>query len=325
MNIQSEYRTLGDTDIKVSPVALGCWPISGMTSLGVNDVDSLATLRAAVDEGVNFFDTAYMYGADGESEKLIARALGRHRDEIVIATKCGLHWSSQGKRVAGGHPETLRRECDTSLRRLQTDRVELLYLHAPDPCVPLADSAGAMRELREAGKTLCVGVSNVTLSQLEQFHAICPIAAFQPPYNLLQRQIELDTLPWCREHNVAVVVYWPLLKGLLAGKLSRDHVFQPGDGRPKYAMFQGKEWQKNHDFVDRLREIAEDEGKSVSQIAVNWAIHQPGITSALCGAKRAYQIEEAAGAMGWRLSDQALRRIDAALEQRGEAVVESPV
>jgi aryl-alcohol dehydrogenase-like predicted oxidoreductase len=324
-SMNTEYRLLADTGIETSPVAMGCWPISGMTSLDVNDADSTATLQAALDHGINFFDTAYNYGPNGESERLIARALGHRRDEVVIATKGGLHWDSRRQRAFDARPETLRRECDESLRRLQTDHVELLYLHAPDPATPLVESAGALRELMIAGKTRAVGVSNFSVSQLAEFQAVCPIAAFQPTYNMLQRQIERDTLPWCREHGVAVVVYWPLLKGLLAGKLRRDHVFLPGDGRAKYPMFQGDEWQKNQDFLDRLREIARDAGRTVAQVVVNWTIHQPGVTAALCGAKRPQQIAETAGAMGWRLDQAQLRQIDEALRARGEPVSQPAV
>jgi aryl-alcohol dehydrogenase-like predicted oxidoreductase len=325
MESSIELRRLGSTDIAVSPVALGCWPISGMTSLDVNDRDSLRTLQAAVDRGVNFLDTAYFYGADGESERLIAAGLGHCRDKIVIATKGGLHWDSQGKRVFDASPETLRRECDESLRRLNTDYVDLLYLHAPDPATPVAESAGGLRQLVESGKTRSVGASNLSVAQLEEFHSVCPLSAFQPAYNMLQRQIERDTLPWCREHHVAVVVYWPLLKGLLAGQLPRDYSFPPGDGRAKYPMFQGEEWQKNQDFVDQLRDIAAEVGKSVAQVAVNWTIHQPGITAALCGAKRPEQIIETSDAMQWRLGDEHLRRIETALQTRGEPVMVLPV
>ena len=325
MNQVGDDRRLGDTGIQVSAVAMGCWPIAGVTSLDVNEADSLATLQAALDHGVNFFDTAYFYGRDGESERLIARALGHRREEIVIATKGGIHWDSQGRRVLDARPEALRRECDESLRRLDTDRVDLLYLHAPDPNTSLADSAGALRELRAAGKARNVGVSNLTLAQLEAFHAVCPVAAFQPAYNMLQRQIEQDTLAWCRQHGVAVIVYWPLLKGLLAGQLPRDHVFQPGDGRAKYVMFQGDEWHKNQDFVDRLRDIARDIGKTVAQLVINWTIHQSGITAALCGAKRPHQIIETAGAMGWQLDAPTRQRIEAALAARGEPAIQPAV
>lgn len=157
-----------------------------MTSLDVNDRDSLSTLEASLDAGINFLDTAYCYGANGESERLISQSLADRRDQVVIATKGGIHWDAAGERVVDGRPETLHRQCDESLQRLNTDHVELLYLHAPDPKVPLAESAGALRELLDAGKTRSVGVSNFSVEQLEQFHAVCPITALQPPYNMLQ-------------------------------------------------------------------------------------------------------------------------------------------
>jgi len=304
---------------------MGAWPISGMTSLKVNDADSLATLRAAMDAGVNFFDSAYCYGANGESSRLIARALGAHRDEVVIATKCGLHWNEDRKMTHDARLETLKRECEEELRRLETDRVELLYLHAPDPDVPVEESAGALKELLDQGKARSIGVSNFSVEQMAAFHAVCPITAAQPPYNMIMRGIEADVIPWCRDNGVSVCPYWPLMKGLLAGKLSRDHVFDSKDGRAKYPMFQGEEWLKNQDLVDELREIAGEIGKSVSQVAINWTIHQPGITSALCGAKRAMQIEESAGAMGWELTAEQQAKIDAALERRGEPVSRAAV
>ncbi|MBC8356028.1 MAG: aldo/keto reductase [Planctomycetes bacterium] len=325
MSSINNHRRLGRTDIHVSPVALGCWPIAGMTSIDVNDADSLATLNAAVDSSVNFLDTAYGYGANGESERLIAKALGHRRDDLVIATKCGMHWNNKTERAFDARPETIQRECDESLRRLNTDRVELLYLHAPDPKVAVAESAGALKDLLDAGKTRSVGVSNFTVEQLEAFHQVCPITAFQPPYNMLQRDIESDTLPWCRQRNVSVAIYWPLMKGLLAGKLAREHVFPPEDGRAKYPMFQGDQWQKNQDFLDVLRGLADHIGTSVAQVVVNWTIQQSGITAALCGAKRAYQIEETAGAMDFELTADQLRQIDQAITDRGTVITRAAV
>jgi len=320
-----ELRQLGLTNIRVSEIALGCWPIAGMTSAGVTDDDSLATICACFDLGINFLDTAYCYGQNGESERLIARAIVGRRDEFVIATKGGIHWGLGRKAIYDARPETLRRECDESLRRLGTDRVELYYLHAPDPNTPLTESAGAMHDLRAEGKVRAVGLSNSDLAGIVEFHAVCPLAAFQPPYNMLQRDIETEIMPWCREHNVSLMIYWPLLKGLLSGKLPRDHVFGPDDGRSRYPMFQGDEWQKNQDFLDELRLIAADMGRSVAQVAINWVIHRPGITAALCGAKRPDQIRDNAGAAGWRLTPEQLRRIDAALARRGKAITRLPV
>jgi aryl-alcohol dehydrogenase-like predicted oxidoreductase len=318
-------REIGSTGIQVSPVALGCWPIAGMTSLDVNHADSLATLQTAFELGINFFDTAYCYGANGESEKLIAEALGSQREQIVIATKGGLHWEQDGNRVFDARPATLHRQCEESLQRLNTDYVDLLYLHAPDGATPLADSAGAMRELLAEGKTRAVGVSNLNLQQLQTFHAVCPVSALQPPYNLLQRQIETDLLPWCQREGISVIPYWPLLKGLLAGKLPRDHQFAAGDGRAKYTMFQGEEWEQNQDFVDRLRHIGEGVGKTVAQIAVNWVLNQAGITSALCGAKRASQITETASAGDWTLPASAAEQLQEALRLRGTPITPGAV
>jgi aryl-alcohol dehydrogenase-like predicted oxidoreductase len=244
---------------------------------------------------------------------------------MVIASKGGIEWEPGRKQVVDGKPTTLRRQCEESLRRLATDRVELYYLHAPDPHVPIAESAGEIKRLMAEGKVRSAGVSNVNLAQLKEFAAACPLSAFQPPYNMLQRGIEAEILPWCREHGVSTMVYWPLLKGLLAGRLARDHVFDPSDSRLKYPMFHGEEWQKNQDLVDRLREIADDAGRTVAQVAINWTIHQLGITSALCGARRPDQIRDNAGAMGWRLTQEQQERLDAALAARGKAMVRRPV
>lgn len=310
-------RRIGSTDIKVTPVAMGCWPITGISSLDVTEESSLATLRAAFEAGINFFDSAYAYGYDGESEKMIAQVLGAHREEIFVATKAGLSWRG-GKIHKDGRPDVIKDQCEESLRRLQTDIIDLYYLHGPDPNVPVSESARAFVQLREAGKIRAVGVSNLNLKQLREFHAVCPIDAIQPYYNMLQREIESEILPWCSGNNVSAMVYWPLLKGLLAGKLSREHQFDDKDGRKKYAMFQGEEWQKNLDFVDALRPIAADCGCTVAGLVIAWTIQRPGITSALCGAKRPEQIRETAAAVSLDLTAETIAKIDIAIEERGQ-------
>jgi aryl-alcohol dehydrogenase-like predicted oxidoreductase len=312
-------RRLGKTEFEITPVAMGCWPVTGITSVDVTRERSEATIRAAFDAGINFFDTAYMYGYDGESEKMIGSVLGNVRNEIVIATKCGLHWEDNAS-VSDASPERIIAECDESLRRLSTDRVELYYLHAPDPQVPITESAGAIRDLMQEGKVLSAGLSNASVAELAEFHSVCPLAAYQPHYNMLQREIEDSQLPWCFENSVSTMVYWPLLKGLLAGKLPRDHQFDPKDGRQKYPMFQREEWEKNHDFLDRLREIADESGHTVPDLVINWTIQRSGITAALCGAKRPEQIVETAGALRWQLSPDAVRAIDQAITDRGPTV-----
>lgn len=310
-------RRIGRTDLGVTPVAMGCWPIAGITSIDVTEADSLATVAAAVEAGINFFDTAYCYGYDGESERLVGRVLRPLRDQVVIATKGGIAWNEERKQVRDGRPATLLRQCDESLARLGVDVIDLHYLHGPDPSVPVAESAGAFRTLLDAGKIRSVGVSNFSLEQLQEFHAECPISAFQPHYNMLQREIEAAQLPWCIDNDVSTMVYWPLMKGLLAGKLPRDFQFDARDGRRKYPMFQGDEWEKNQDFLDRLRPIAAARNVSVAQVVVNWTIQRPGITVALCGAKRPDQIRDNAAAMNWMLSPAEIAAIDAAIAARG--------
>ena len=315
---------IGTTGIHVTPVAMGCWPISGVTTLGVTDAESVATLEAALDSGVNFFDTAFCYGYEGESEKLIGRGLGHRRDEVVIATKGGVHWENRIQQ-RDARPETLRRQCDESLQRLDTDRIDLYYIHAPDPAVPVSESAGGLKQLLEEGKILSVGVSNFTADQMEEFSVVCPISASQPHYNMLQREIEDEHLPWCRQHGVSVMAYWVLLKGLLAGHLSRDHVFESPDGRAKYPMFQGAEYQRNLDFVDSLRPIASDAELTVSQLVIAWTLAQPGISVALCGGRRPEQIRESAVAMGAEVGEEMLDRVDQAIAVRGDAASRPPI
>jgi aryl-alcohol dehydrogenase-like predicted oxidoreductase len=322
--MHSERRPLGDSGISIAPVALGCWPIAGMTTIGTTEAESIATIRKCFDVGVNHLDTAFVYGPNGESENLIRRALagtrhgGSRRDDVVLATKCGIHYEGAAT-VNDGRPATLRREVDESLRRLGTDHVELLYLHAPDENVPIEESATTIGDLMVAGKTRSVGASNCTLEQFQAFHAVCPLAAVQLPYNILQRDIEQRTIPWCRANNIAITVYWPLMKGLLAGKLPRDRQLDERDNRRNYPMYQGEEWEKNQDFLEQLREAATLTGHTVAQLVINWTIHQPGVTAALCGAKRPAQIEETAGAMGWSLTTQQQALIRTAVESRGAA------
>ncbi|MDC0936926.1 aldo/keto reductase [Pirellulales bacterium] len=314
-----ELRELGQTGISVTPVALGCWPIAGVTTRDVNDADSLATIRAAGDRGINCIDTAYVYGPAGESERLVGQAIDGRRDELVIATKGGIHFDENGEMADDGRPETLRRECDESLARMGIDHVELYYLHSPDPAVPVAESAGAIRDLIDAGKVRAAGASNCSLEQIQEFASACPLTAVQLPYNMLQRDIEEQTIPWCRENGVAVAVYWALMKGLLAGKITAAKPLADDDSRRRYPMYVGDELAKNLAFVETLRGIAAESGKTVAQLVINWTMHQPGITTVLCGAKRAYQIEESAGALDWRLSDAQTAAIAAALEARGDA------
>ena len=308
--MSEQKREIGSTGIFVSPVALGCWPIAGMTSLDVNDDDSRATIRTAIDSGINFLDTAHCYGADGKSEILIGEVIADCRDDVVIATKGGIHWDSDVVRHNDGSPERIIKECEISLQRMKIDVIDLQYLHSPDPNVPVEESATAYVKLLESGKIRSVGVSNFKVDELERFHSVCPVSAFQPRYNMLQRGIEEELVPWCLERNVSVMNYWPLMKGLLAGKIRRGHEFDPNDKRLSYEIFQGENFERAQQLVDKLDVIAAECDRTVAQVVINWSMQRPGIGSVLCGAKRPWQIEETAGAMGWRLSEEQMQRLE---------------
>lgn len=320
-------RPLGSSPVSVGPLGLGCWPLAGMTRAGVTHAAAVATVRAAIDLGISHLDTAYCYGEHGESERAIREALTgigpTARDAVVIAGKCGIHWEPDASRdpprrqAVDGRPERIRAEVEESLARLGTDRLDLLYLHAPDPTIPIEESAGELRRLLDAGKARAIGLSNASREQLERFAAVCPLAACQLHFNMLQREIEREILPWCIEQGVAMVVYWPLMKGLLAGGMHKGQVFPASDSRHKYPMFNGEEFARNLDFVEALRPIASRLGVALPDLVLAWTAEQPGITSVLFGATNPEQVAENARALSCDLDDEARRTISAAITARG--------
>jgi len=316
-------RRLGSSSVFVGPLGLGCWPLAGMTREGITHAAAVATVQAAIDAGITHLDTAYCYGEHGESERAIHEALAGRRDSVVIAGKCGIHWEPEPARVPprrqaiDGRPDRIRREVDESLHRLDTDRLDLLYLHCPDPAVPIEESAGELRRLLDAGKARAIGLSNATTEHLSRFRAECPLAACQMHFNMLQREIEREILPWCTDQGVAMVVYWPLMKGLLAGRMHRGQTFPPTDSRHKYPIFNGDEFSRNLDFVDALRSEAARLGCELADLVLAWTAEQPGITSVLFGATSPLQVRENARAMACTLDVRARTTIRAAIEARG--------
>jgi aryl-alcohol dehydrogenase-like predicted oxidoreductase len=309
-------RQLGKSDLSVHPIGLGLWPIAGMTSLEVSEADSRSTIEAALEAGINFFDTAYCYGVDGVSERLLGEVAQQNRDRMIIATKGGVHWDARLDRVNDASPRRLEYELEESLRRMGISVVDLLYLHSPDLVTPVAESAAALARIQAAGKARYIGVSNVNLAQLQEFHAVCPVTAVQLKYNMLQREIEQDIVPWCLEQGISIVAYWPLMKGLLAGKLRRGYRFDPADKRLTYPMFIGRQWEWNQKLLDRLEAIAQRAGVPLITLVLGWTLAQPGITSVLCGAKRPWQILESAAAMQWQPDEAILAEIEAAIQER---------
>ncbi len=312
-----EYRPLGESGLTVSVIGMGCWPMAGVGWTGIDDEASLAALEAAMDGGVTLIDTAYMYGRNGESERLVGRAIAGRRDEIVLATKCGLYWDGTTLLKDSSRKRILE-QVEESLRRLNTDYIDLYQVHAPDEDTPFEETAETLAELKEQGKIRAIGVSNYDAAQMKSFAEHAPLHSDQPPYNPLIRGIEAEVLPHCRDNNIAVISYWPLYKGLLTGKYGRGHTFPEGDNRNDDPRFQGEELAHTLDTLDRLKPVGEAYGKSLAQLVIHWIARQPGITSVLCGATRPSQVEQNIEAVGWELSGEHQRQVDEILADLGD-------
>ncbi|MFM8735946.1 MAG: aldo/keto reductase [Pirellulales bacterium] len=325
--MNASARRLGMSPVVVGPLGLGCWPLAGMTREGLTHDAAVDTIRTAIDHGITHLDTAFCYGEHGESERAIRDALAEigagGRDRVVIAGKCGIHWEPDStaapprRQVIDGRPERIQAEVEESLRRLGTDHLDLLYLHAPDPAVPVEESAGALRRMLESGKARAIGLSNAGVATLERFAATCPLSACQMHFNMLQREIEAEVLPWCRGHDVALVAYWPLMKGLLTGRMRRGQAFPRSDSRHKYPMFNGPEFERNLDFVDALRPVATRLGCALTSLVLAWTAEQPGITSVLSGATSPEQVKDNVRTLSCHLDDAARHDIRMAIAARG--------
>lgn len=294
-----------------SEVVLGLWPISGVTTMNVTGADAAATIATAIDLGIRVFDTAYSYGLDGEADRYLSAAIRGDGDRFHVISKVGQRYLPNGDRVIDGRPATLRADAEESLRRLGLDCFGTLMLHSIDDAVEIERSAEALLQMHEAGLTRRIGLCNATERQRQRFSAVCDCRAIQCPLNLLQRDAIETVIADASGVGCDVLVYWTLMKGLLAGKISPDHVFPLGDSRPGYAVFQGEKRAIAHRVVDQLREISLETDRSVADLAVSWTLSQPGVTAALVGARRPDQIQEVAFAR--RLDPPTLALLDAAI------------
>lgn len=301
-------------ELELSPVGLGCWPMAGVSTLNTNDEDSLATIHRAIDLGVTHLDTAYSYGYAGESDRLLAQVLQTRRQEVTLASKVGQYFDAERNRRIDGRPATLISHAQEAVTRLGVEYVDLMYLHVPDPEVPIAESAGAIQGIIDQGLARFAAVSNVNAEQLRSFHRECPVHAVQPPFNMVQQEAAEEIRGFCETENIKLICYWVLMKGLLAGHFSREHQFDPQDKRLSYPIYQGEAWERAQDLLDHLRELAQELDCTVGQLVVAWTLKQPNIDVALCGAKRPDQIAEMAGAMEVKLDTSHLQTIDGWLD-----------
>lgn len=305
-----QYISLYANGPLVSRIALGCWPISGITSLGVSVESSIATVHKAIDEGINFFDTAYSYGFHGESDRILQTVLSQRTEQIVIASKVGQSWNEQKQRVVDARPETMFQHTQECLKRLNIDCIDLMYLHAPDPSVPLAESAGALAEICQRGWARSVGVCNVNLEQAEEVSRHCNLAVIQIPFNMLQQGQHKALRQFASERHILMACYWIYMKGLLAGRLRRNHRFAPEDKRLSYEIFQGEAWERAQDLLDRLESLSNEKKCAISQLVIAWSLRQPQADLLLMGAKTPEQIIETARSHLIQLSLEELESLD---------------
>jgi aryl-alcohol dehydrogenase-like predicted oxidoreductase len=303
------------TTVKVSPVAIGTWAIGGWMWGGTDEAESVATIRAALDHGINLIDTAPVYGF-GRSEEIVGKAIGEAhlRSRVAIATKAGLQWKS-GKVTRNAGRARILQEVEDSLRRLRTEYIDIYQVHWPDPLVGIEETADAMNTLYRQGKIRAIGVSNFSVGQMERFRRVAPLHVLQPPYNLFERAIESDLLPYCRKNKIATLGYGALCRGLLSGRMRPDTVFGGDDLRRSDPKFVAPRFAEYLAAVQQLDRLAQQRfGKRVIHLAIRWMLDQ-GITTALWGARHPGQLQPVDEVTGWRLDAPAKAEIDRILRE----------
>lgn len=311
-----ERRPLPGTDRTVSAVGLGTW-VAGGTLWGGSEPRLIEkTIERALELGIDLIDTAPVYGF-GRSEEIVGAALQAQgvRDRVFLATKCGLAWDDAGRIHRDSSPTRIRADVEDSLRRLRTDRIDLLQVHWPDPATPIAETARTLEALQREGKILAWGVSNFDAAQLAEALAHGRPVVDQIPWNVFEREVERETVPFCREHDLGVFAYGAICRGLLTGKFREDARFPADDLRSRDPKFQQPRLGHYLAAIERFRPIAYARGKTLAQLAVRWLLDRPGLTAALWGARSPGQIEEVAGAMGWNLSPGEIEGIDRILRE----------
>lgn len=320
-------RQLGKSDLQIHPVITGTFAIGGWWWGPSDDEESISAIRTAIDSGAGAIDTAPVYGF-GHAEKVIGRAIKGRRDQVTIMTKVGLRWDGKGTPFfPATHqgqklqvccdltPEQIRAECDASLQRLGVDTIDLVQCHWPDPGTPIPESMGALLDLHAAGKIRAIGVSNFSVEQMEEAQqalGAIPLASTQPHYSLLNRRIERDLLPFCRDNEVGVIGYRPMEQGLLTGKVGPERQFPEGDERASQRIFSMENRSAVKDAQSNVMAIAEAHGLTLAQLSVAWVLHQPGISGAICGARTKEQARENAAAANTVLSTEDLTCITGA-------------
>jgi aryl-alcohol dehydrogenase-like predicted oxidoreductase len=309
-------RKLGNSDLMITSIGFGAWAVGGSWQFGwgeQSDSDSIAAIHRALELGINWIDTAAVYGL-GHSEEVVAKALRAWTGKRpYVFTKCGMIWNERGEVRYSLRVESIRRECDASLQRLSVDVIDLYQIHWPaDDLAETAEGWAAMAELQRAGKVRWIGVSNFSLEELQKAKSIAPITSLQPPYSLIRRDAEKDLLPFCERENIGVIVYSPMASGLLTGAMTGERVanFPADDWRRNNAEFQEPKLSQNLALVERLRAIGARHGKSPGEAAIAWTLRNPAVTGAIVGARNAKQVDGIIGSATFRLTSDEIKEIE---------------
>ncbi len=313
-------RKLGNSDLNLTAVGLGTWAIGGPWQFGwgpQDDDEAVAAILKAIDLGINWIDTAAIYGC-GHSEELVGKALKQANTKPIIATKCSLLWNEKKEKVGCLKAESIRKECEDSLKRLGIEAIDLYQMHWPDPQRDIEEGWEEMARLQKQGKVRYIGVCNYNTKQLDRIRKIAPVTSLQPPYSMIRRDTEKELLPYCAEHNIGVVVYSPMQRGLLTGKFSKKHLatLAPDDHRLRSPEFKEPQFHINLEFVEKLKPIAEKNDKTLAQLAIAWTLRKPAVTAAIVGARRPSQIEETAPAGDRVLSESDIAEIEKLINER---------
>lgn len=320
-----QTRKLGWTGLNLSIIGVGTWAIGGSGwKYGwgpQDDRESISTIRRALEKGINWIDTAPVYGL-GHSEEVVGKAIKELRDKPTIATKCGRVWDKDGNPSGCLKKESIRSEVEGSLGRLKIDVIDLYQIHWPDPDEDIEEAWGTLADLTKEGKVRYAGVSNFSVEQLKRIQPIHPVASLQPPYSMLEPGIEEKLLDYCSANNIGVIVYSPMQKGLLTGRFTRERVqnLPRDDHRREDLHFREPEFSANIELVEGLRSIAEKSGRTLAQLAIAWVLRRSEVTAAIVGARHPFQIEETVVAAESMLSKEDIAAIDLLLNKRQQAL-----
>ncbi len=323
------FINLGNSDLKVSEICFGAWAIGGWMWGGTDEAAALRALDAAIDTGVTSIDTAAVYGF-GLSEEIVGKAIQGKRDKVQIMTKYGLRWDDTrgsfyfATKRNDGTPanihsyagrESIIEECENSLRRLKTDYIDLYQQHWPDKTTPVEESMQAIEQLIKQGKVRAAGGSNYSVEDMSRAQTIVPQASNQVPYSMVRREIEDEIVPYCITNNIGIVVYSPMQRGILSGKIKPGHPFKPGDTRPDTPYYKPDNVERINDFLDKIRPLADGKGVNLAQLVLRWTLQMPGVSTVLAGIRNEEQLKENAVAMEFELSPEEIDTINKHLDK----------